>query len=120
MHATIQPVSVGWPSFQATVLRVTVVLVNRIGLDGSADVRWSLSSEQGGSFEGANTLQGLAYDAWGNNDAYLLEWLAGVLGLTIIEIVPDAPAVVEPPPPVITAPPVLPDGAPLPPTDGGV
>ena len=98
MHATIQPVSVGWPSFQATVLRVTVVLVNRIGLDGSADVRWSLSSDQGGSFEGANTLQGLAYDAWGNNDAYLLEWLAGVLGLTIVEIVPDAPPAPEPTP----------------------
>jgi len=93
MHATIQPVSVGWPTFQATVLRVTVVLVNRIGLDGSADVRWSLSSEQGGSFEGANTLQGLAYDAWGNDDEYLLRWLATpeVLNLTIVEIVPDAP-----------------------------
>jgi len=98
MHATIQPVSVGWPTFQATVLRVTVVLVNRIGYAGSADVRWSLSSDQGGSFEGANTLQGLAYDAWGNNDAYLLEWLAGVLGLTIVEIVPDAPPAPEPTP----------------------
>jgi hypothetical protein len=98
MHATIQPVSVGWPTFQATVLRVTVVLVNRIGLDGSADVRWSLSSEQGGSFEGANTLAGAAYDAWGNDDEYLLRWLAepAQLGLTIVEIVPDAPPAPEP------------------------
>ena len=30
---------------------------------------------------------------------------------------PAFTAVVEPPPPVITAPPVLPDGAPLPPAD---
>ena len=99
MHAIIQPVPVGWPSVQANRLRVTVVLVNRIGLDGSADVRWSLYSSEGGAgFEGANTLEGLAYDQWGNDDAYLLEWLAGVLGLTIVEIVPDAPPAPEPTP----------------------
>lgn len=103
MHAKIQPVPVGWPSFQASILRVTVVLVNRIGLDGSADVRWSLSSEQGGSIEGSNTLAGAAYDAWSNDDAYLLEWLAepAQLGLTIVEIVPDAPAVADVPAPVV-------------------
>lgn len=102
MYAKIQPVSAGWPTVSCDVLRVDAVFVNRIGLEGSADVRWSLIGATTGA-TGANTLKGAEYDAWGNDDAYLLEWLAepAQLGLTIVEIVPDAPPVADEPAPVV-------------------
>ena len=108
MYATIQPVSAGWPAKTADKLRVCNVQINTIGQNGTAEVRWQLYSDAGSVVEGTNTLAGAAYDAWGAHDAYLLEWLAGVLGLTIVEIVPDAPpappadatATVEEPAPV--------------------
>ena len=52
------------------------------------------------------TLEGDAYAAWGSDDAYLYTYTAQQLGLTIVEIVPDAPPappVVEPPAPVDAA-----------------
>lgn len=120
MFAIIQPVSTGVPAKTADKLRVSNVQINTVGPDGSADVRWQLYNDAGSVLEGSSVLAGAAYAAWGSNDEYLLMWLATpeVLNLTIIEIVLDAPP--APPEPVITAPPVLPDGAPLPPTDGGV
>ena len=127
MFAIIQPVSTGVPAKTADKLRVANVQINTVGPDGSADVRWQLYNDAGSVLEGSSVLAGAAYAAWGSDDEYLLTWLATpeVLNLTIVEIVPDAPPapeppVVEPPAPVITAPPVRPDGAPLPPTDGGV
>jgi hypothetical protein len=112
MYATIQPVSTGWPAKTADKLRVSNVQITTIGLDGKANVQWQLYSDAGSVAEGSCELAGAAYDAWGEDDSYLLTWLAepAQLGLTIIEIVPDAPP--APPEPVITAPPVLPDGAP--------
>ena len=118
MYATIQPVSAGWPAKTADKLRVSNVQINTVGTDGAADVRWQLYNDAGSVLEGASALTGAAYDAWGSDDDYLLTWLATpeVLNLTIIEIVPDAPP--APPEPVITAPPVLPDGAPVAPVEG--
>jgi len=112
MYATIQPVSTGWPAKTADKLRVSNVQITTIGLDGKANVQWQLYSDAGSVAEGSCELAGAAYDAWGEDDSYLLTWLAepAQLGLTIIEIVPDAPP--APPEPVITAPPVPPDGAP--------
>jgi len=52
---------------------------------------------------GQIAIEGDAYAAWGTDDDYLYTYTATALGLTIIEIVPDAPP----------APPVLPDGAPV-------
>ena len=104
MYATIQPVSVGWPGKTADKLRVSNVAISVIGPDGKASVSWQLYSDAGSVAEGSCELAGEAYAAWGANDAYLLEWLAepAQLGLTIIEIVPDAPPAppVEEPPPV--------------------
>ena len=51
-------------------------------------------------------LTGDAYAAWGTDDEYLYTYTAQQLGLTIVEIVPDAPAIVEPPLPDMSVPPV--------------
>jgi hypothetical protein len=109
MYATIQPISAGWPAKTADKLRVSNVQINTIGQNGTAEVRWQLYSDAGSVAEGSNTLAGAAYDAWCTDDAYLLNWLAAPaqLGLTIIEIVPDAP----PAPPVNALAPV--DQAPV-------
>ena len=111
MYATIQPVSPGWPAKTADKLRVSNVQINTIGQGGNAQVRWQLYSDAGSVVEGTNTLAGAAYDAWGAHDAYLLEWLAGVLGLTIVEIVPDAPAPADTVPAVTEAVPAVDDPA---------
>jgi hypothetical protein len=113
MFAIIEPVP-AYPS-PATTLQVGAVQVTP---GASAFYQWTLFDAQGVTV-GKNSiaLTGDAYTAWGSDDAYLYTYTAAQLGLTIVEIVPDAPPapeppVVEPPEPVITAPPVLPDGAP--------
>jgi len=113
MYAIIQPV----PTFggPATILAIDNVSVLPAS---AAALWWHLRATPDGADlvpTAALTLSGDAYTAWGTNDEYLYTYTAAQLGLTIVEIVPDAPAMVEPPPPVITAPPVLPDGGPLPP-----
>ena len=110
MYATIQPVSTGWPAKTADKLRVSNVQITTIGTDGKANVQWQLYSDAGSVAEGSCELAGAAYDAWGTDDAYLLTWLAepAQLGLTIVEIVPDAP----PAPPVDEPAPVAPVDAP--------
>jgi hypothetical protein len=121
MYATIQPVSTGWPAKTADKLRVSNVQITTIGLDGKANVQWQLYSDAGSVAEGSCELSGAAYDAWGTDDAYLLEWLAepAQLGLTIVEIVPDAPPAPEPTPePVVEEPaPVDAPAAPVAPSD---
>ena len=90
MYAQIQPV----PAFggPATVLVITDVVV----LPGaSATLWWHLRTEPTGSDivpTAALTLTGDAYAAWGTDDEYLYTWTAAQLGLTIVAIVPDAPA----------------------------
>jgi hypothetical protein len=106
MYAKIQPVSTGWPAKTADKLRVSNVQITTIGTDGKANVQWQLYSDAGSVAEGSCELAGAAYDAWGTDDAYLLTWLAepAQLGLTIIEIVPDAPPVADEPAPVVVEP----------------
>ena len=90
MYAQIQPV----PAFggPATVLVITDVVV----LPGaSATLGWHLRTEPTGSDivpPATLTLTGGAYAAWGTDDEYLYTWTAQQLGLTIVAIVPDAPA----------------------------
>ncbi len=99
MHAKIEPIFVGLPAKSATVLRISQVVVNSIGPTSSAVICWAVSDE--GAANGFITLAGAAYDAWGTDDSYLLTYTAATLGLTIIEIVPDAaptPPVAEPAP----------------------
>lgn len=111
MYAIVSPVSVGLPPATCTRLDIANVSINSLSspaAPGSASLQWMLSDT--GSASGSLALSGDAYAAWGTDDEYLYTYTAAQLGLTIIEIVPDAPP--APPEPVITAPPVLFDGAP--------
>ena len=89
MYAKIQPVQV-FPS-TATVLWINNVTVQP---GTSASYQWWLqNTERANLTTGTITLAGAAYAAWGEDDEYLYTYTAGVLGLTIVEIVPDvAPA----------------------------
>jgi len=110
MFAKIQPVSVSLPPTQASILVVSNVGINP---GSSANFTWTLYADESRLApvaSGPLALTGDAYAAWGTDDEYLYTYTATALGLTIIEIVPDAPP--APPELVITAPPVLPDGAP--------
>lgn len=94
MFAVIEPVQV-FPS-TATVLFINNVVVYP---GSSASFQWWLQgSDRANLTTGTINLTGDAYAAWGNDDAYLYTYTANFLGLTIIEIVPDAPAVMEPAP----------------------
>jgi hypothetical protein len=102
MFATIQPVQV-FPSV------ATVLWINNVNVQpgASASFQWWLKDTPQGAdlTTGTINLTGDAYAAWGNDDDYLYTYTAQQLGLTIIEIVPDAPAVVAPPAPDMSAPP---------------
>lgn len=85
MYAKIQPVQV-FPS-TATVLWINNVTVQP---GTSASYQWWLqNTERANLTTGTITLAGAAYAAWGEDDEYLYTYTAGVLGLTIVEIVPD-------------------------------
>jgi hypothetical protein len=100
MHAIIQPVTV-FPS-TATVLFIDNVNVQP---GTSATYQWWLQdAERANLTTGTITLMGEAYAAWGTDDEYLYTYTAQQLGLTIVEIVPDAPAIIAPPLPDMSAP----------------
>lgn len=87
MFATIEPVEV----FPSTA---TVLFINNVNVQpgASASYQWWLqSAERANLTTGTINLTGDAYAAWGTDDDYLYTYTAGVLGLTIVEIVPDAP-----------------------------
>jgi hypothetical protein len=95
MYAIIQPVTV----FPSTA---TVLFINNVNVQPgtSATYQWWLQdAERANLTTGTITLTGEAYAAWGNDD-YLYTYTATALGLTIVEIVPDAP----PAPPVADEP----------------
>ena len=88
MYAKIQPVQV-FPS-TATVLWINNVTVQP---GTSASYQWWLqNTERANLTTGTITLAGAAYAAWGEDDEYLYTYTATALGLTIVAIVPDAPA----------------------------
>ena len=99
MHAKIEPIPVGLPPIQADTLVISNVNVNALGPIGQASIQYAVGPQTG-----SLSLEGAAYAAWGTDDDYLYTYTAQQLGLTIIEIVPDAPPVVEPPAPVEPAP----------------
>jgi hypothetical protein len=99
MYATIEPVSV----FPSTA---TVLFINNVNVQPgtSASYQWWLQSAERASLTtGTINLTGDAYAAWGTDDDYLYTYTAAQLGLTIVEIVPDAP----PAPPEPTPEPAL-------------
>jgi hypothetical protein len=94
MFATIEPVSV----FPSTA---TVLFINNVNVQpgASASYQWWLqSAERVNLTTGTINLTGDAYAAWGTDDDYLYTYTAAQLGLTIVEIVPDAPPAPEPTP----------------------
>ena len=93
MYAKIQPVSVGLPPVSCDALRISNVACNALGIDGQATIQWSVTGDAPGAYQGGSlSLEGAAYAAWGADDAYLYDYAAQQLGLTIIEIVPDVAA----------------------------
>jgi hypothetical protein len=88
MYAIISPVST-FPS-PSTVLSINNVTVYP---GSSAAFNWYLLAAPEGAPQanGTITLDGEAYAAWGTDDEYLYTYTAQQLGLTIVEIVPDAP-----------------------------
>jgi len=96
MFATIEPVTV----FPSTA---TVLWINNVNVQPgtSASYQWWLQDAQRANLTtGTINLTGDAYAAWGTDDDYLYTYTAQQLGLTIVEIVPDAP----PAPPVADEP----------------
>ena len=102
MFATIEPVTV----FPSTA---TVLFINNVNVQPgtSASYQWWLQDAQRANLTtGTINLTGEAYAAWGTDDDYLYTYTAQQLGLTIIEIVPDAPAIIAPPLPDMSVPPM--------------
>ena len=102
MFATIEPVTV----FPSTA---TVLFINNVNVQPgtSASYQWWLQDAQRANLTtGTVNLTGDAYAAWGSNDEYLYTYTAQQLGLTIVEIVPDAPAIIAPPLPDMSVPPM--------------
>jgi hypothetical protein len=94
MFATIEPVQV----FPSTA---TVLYINNVNVQPgtSASYQWWLQDAQRANLTtGTVNLTGDAYAAWGTDDDYLYTYTAAQLGLTIVEIVPDAPPAPEPTP----------------------
>jgi hypothetical protein len=98
MYAIISPVQV----FPGTA---TVLFINNVNVQPgtSASYQWWLQdAERANLTTGIINLTGDAYSQWGSDDDYLYTYTATALGLTIVEIVPDAPVV--PPAPDMSTP----------------
>jgi len=109
MYAKITPITVGLPPVSCDALRITNVTCNALGIDGQATIQWAVTGSATGANQGGSlSLAGEAYAAWGTDDEYLYTYTAAQLGLTIIEIVPDA----APTPPVASPEPVEAPAAP--------
>ena len=107
MYAIIEPVTV----FPSTA---TVLWINNVNVQPgtSASYQWWLQDAQRANLTtGTINLTGDAYSQWGTDDDYLYTYTAQQLGLTIVEIVPDAPPV--PPAPEPTPEPVVDEPAPV-------
>jgi hypothetical protein len=96
MYATIEPVQT-YP-VASTILTISGVVVQ---LGNCATYQWALAPATEGAplASGSLIISGTAYDAWGANDAYLYEYTAKQLGLTIVKIVTDIPAAADTQPP---------------------
>jgi hypothetical protein len=102
MFAKIQAIAVSFSPTKATILAISNVGINP---GSSANFTWTLYADESRIAplaSGALSLTGEAYAAWGTDDEYLYTYTAQQLGLTIVEIVPDAPVV--PPAPDMSTP----------------
>lgn len=82
MYAKIEAVS-----YRTGQAKCLVVRNSSIQLGERAIIEWSLMGDQVSDrrdYEsGGNQMSGSDYASWGLDDAYVYEWLAGQLGLTI-------------------------------------
>ena len=87
MHAIIEPVpAFPQPAVGLLIANVTVFPGSRAGWV------WQLVDVAKATVgTGQIAIEGDAYAAWGTDDDYLYTYTAAQLGLTIVEIVPDAP-----------------------------
>jgi hypothetical protein len=111
MFATIQPVQVFPSTAHVLVLSNPVV-----SLGQSAVFTAYLKDAPEGAYLTPGTtltMEGSAYAQWGTDDEYPYQWAAQQIGLTIIEIVPDAPAIIAPPLPDMSVPPMADEPAPV-------
>jgi len=113
MFAKIQAIAVSFAPTKATILAISNVGINP---GSSANFTWALYADESRVAplaSGPLALTGEAYAAWGSNDEYLYTYTAQQLGLTIIEIVPDAPTIIAPPLPDMSVPPMADEPAPV-------
>jgi len=90
MFANINPITVGLPAVQADKLRIENARINAIGDQGNAEIQWAVYSDTVGTIANRTLkLEGVDYAAWGNDDAYLLTWVARQLGVSITSIDPE-------------------------------
>ena len=107
MFAIIEPVTV----FPSTA---TVLFINNVNVQPGQEATlqaWLQSADRANLTQTGVVLTGEAYAAWGTDDDYLYTYTAQQLGLTIVEIVPDAPP--APPAPEPTPEPVADEPAPV-------
>jgi hypothetical protein len=97
MYAIIQPVpAFPQPAVGLLIANVTVFPGSRAGW-----VWQLLDADKATVATGQIAIEGDAYSQWGTDDDYLYTYTAQQLGLTIVEIVPDAPPVADEPAPVV-------------------
>ena len=104
------------PSTEITTRIITsfTVSVIRLELFTSVTVNAMLYGADGGFIEVKTlTLSGQDYLDWNNNDQYLINKVAEILGFTIVTPIPDPP-IPEPPVPEPTPDPVVPEPTPDP------
>lgn len=105
MHANIKPHALSPLLGGGTAIRLCVsnVSLNRVGEYGQATVQYRLEGDNV-NVAGSISLEGADLNAWGSDDTYLFNWLAGKLGLTVNSITKDTA------PPVVNDAPVGPEG----------
>lgn len=109
MFAIIEPVTV----FPGTA---TVLFINNVTVQPGQEATlqaWLQSADRANLTQTGVVLTSDAYAAWGTDDDYLYTYTATALGLTIVEIVPDAPAIIAPPLPDMSVPPMADEPAPV-------
>lgn len=105
MYAKIEPIIIPIRG-AACIMR----LVARVAPGQNATIEYTLWTEEYlAVMNGIVEMPKDVYEQWGTDDAFLYTWAAGVLGLTIVEIVNEAHL---PPPPAPVPEPVDPPAPP--------
>lgn len=86
MYATISPVTV-YPN-TATMLFCPEVMIQNLGVATRAVATYALRADDGSTcLQGTCVMSDAVYALWGADDAYVFNWLASELSLTILEII---------------------------------